>query len=232
MGDEGVVRVQHLHHVAVDPVGVDGRVVGGHRLPVLGQAGVAGGLDFGQHVPGGAARAVGLGRGLLNQGPVQLVLCNVDLVAPADLRDQQAEANPALGDALVFGLEFVLNQGTQGKAGVADQGVGHGVHLVDVQLVHVAEDDGLVHRVQDGVAEAVGRQAGPHRQNHVALGQIRLGVVAAHPHKQRVVLGDGSFGLEGGNHRRMDQFGEGGQFSRGPGVDYALPGVDQRVLGL
>jgi hypothetical protein len=41
-----------------------------------------------------------------------------------------------------------------GQARIADHRVRRGIHLVDVQLVDVAVDDGLLRGIGNGVAEA------------------------------------------------------------------------------
>ena len=73
------------------------------------------------------------------------------------------------------------------------------------------------------------RQAAAHRQDHVALVQVRDGMLAAHAHEQRVVLRKRALGLQRRDHRRVQQLRQRHQLRRRPRVDDPLAGVDQRV---
>src|SRR6267378_788460 len=59
-----------------------------------------------------------------------------------------------------------------------------GIHLVDVQLVDVAVDDGLLRRIRNGVAEAARRQARADGEDEVAVVQVVCHLIAAHADKQ------------------------------------------------
>ena len=50
----------------------------------------------------------GMVLGLHHERPVELVLIDLDAVEATDLRQQQAEAHPPLGDLLILGLELVV----------------------------------------------------------------------------------------------------------------------------
>ena len=187
MGYERIVRVQHLHHVAVHPVRVNGCVVGNHHLPILSQAGVAGGLDFGNHSIGRTASA-------------------------------RREAGHFVGQRL------------QGEFCVADQGVMGRVDAVDVELIQVALDDGLVRGVGDAVGEPAGRQAGTDGKDDIALMQVFRRMFATHADEERVVLRKRALGLQCGDDRRVGQLRQRRQLGRRASVDDPLTGIDERIL--
>ena len=76
-----------------------------------------------------------------------------------------------------------LAERLQGQARIADHRVRRGIHLVDVQLVDVAVDDGLLRRIRNGVAEAVRRQARAYGEDEVAFVQVVCHLIAAHADK-------------------------------------------------
>src|SRR3984893_15518433 len=76
-----------------------------------------------------------------------------------------------------------LAEHLQGQARIADHRVRRGIHLVDVQLVDVAVDDGLLRRIRNGVAEAARRQARAYREDEVAFVQVVCHLIAAHTDK-------------------------------------------------
>ena len=82
------------------------------------------------------------------------------------------------------------------------------------------------------MAEAARRQARADGEDQVALVQVVRHLIAAHADKQRMVLGERPFGLEGRDHRRIHQLRQRFQLFRGARVDDPLAGVDQRVAGL
>ena len=61
--------------------------------------------------------------------------------------------------------------------------------------------------------------------------QIVRHLIAAHADKQRMVLRERPFGLEGRDHRRIHEFRQRFQLLGGARVDDPLAGVDQRVAG-
>ena len=75
----------------------------------------------------------------------------------------------------------------------------------------------------DAVGEPPRRQAAAHRQDHVALVQVRDGMLAAHAHEQRVVLRERALGLQRGDDRRVQQLGQAHQLGRRSGVDDPSP---------
>ena len=79
------------------------------------------------------------------------------------------------------------------------------------------------------MAEAARRQARAHREDDVTLVQVVCDLIAAHADKQRMVLRERAFGLEGRDHRHIHQLRQRLQFFRGARVDNPLAGVDQRV---
>ena len=188
VGDEGIIGVQNLHQPGIDPVGVDGLVVGVHGLNVLGHAGIPLVFDLQGHILPGAGRL----HGTVGQ---------------------------------------LVGQGLQGVAGVADDHAVGGVDLVDVQVVHVAVDNGLVDGIGDAVAEPTRGQAGAHSEDHVAVFQVIVYLPAPHPHEQGMIFGEGALALQGGNNRRVGHLGEGHQFLGRTGVDHPLAGVNDGPLG-
>ncbi len=185
---ERIAQIQHLHQIAVHPIGVDRRLVGVHDLPVSGERLVACRPHFRRHItrrPSGTGRAVG----------------------------------------------HFLAERLQGQARIADHRVRRRIHLVDVQLVDVAVDDGLLRRIGNAVAEAARRQARAHGEDEVALVQVVRHLIAAHADKQRMVLRERPFGLEGRDHRHIHELRQRFQVVRGARVDDPLAGVDQRVTG-
>ncbi len=184
-----ILQIQHLHQIAIHPVGVDRRLVGVHDLPVSGERLVAGGPHFRRHI----ARPASGARCAVRRFPAKCL---------------------------------------QGQARIADHRVRGRIHLVDVQFVDVAVDDGLLRRIGNAVAEAARRQAGADGEDQVALVQVVRHLIAAHADKERMVLGERPFRLEGRDDRRIHQLRQRFQLVRGTGVDDPLAGVDQRVLGL
>ena len=52
-------------------------------------------------------------------------------------------------------VRHFLAERLQGQARIADHRVRRGIHLVDMQFIDVAVDDGLLRRIGNGVAEAI-----------------------------------------------------------------------------
>src|SRR5215471_2009331 len=111
--DERIVRIEHLHKIAVHAIRIDRLLAGGHELAVFGEPFVASRLHFRRH---STRRPTGT-RGAIKD---------------------------------------FLAQSLQGHARVADHRLRRRVDLVDVELVDVAVDDGLLCRVGNAVAEAAG----------------------------------------------------------------------------
>ena len=129
-------------------------------------------------------------------------------------------------------VRHFLPQRLQGEARIADHRVRHGNHLVDVQLVNVAQDDGLFCRIRNAVAEAAWRQARAHGEDEVTFVQVVRDLIAAHADKQRMVLWERPLGLECRDHRHIHELRQHFQVFRGARVDDPLAGVDERVTGL
>ena len=102
--------------------------------------------------------------------------------------------------------------------------------LVDVDVDHLGVGREAVEAPGDPVVEA-----GTERDEQVrALHGGDRGVVAVHPghaQAQLVAVGEAPPGHERGDHRHVDQLGQGAQLGRGPGLEDPAPGVDHGALG-
>src|SRR6266849_10788190 len=112
MGDERVMRIQHLHEIAIHPIRVDRLVVGCHRLPVLGKSRVPCRLDFSRNISGrppGTGRSVGyfLDQGLQGEARVS----DHCLSRRVDIVDVQF-IHVAMDDGLLDGVRYRVAEST------------------------------------------------------------------------------------------------------------------------
>src|SRR5205814_3079676 len=81
---------------------------------------------------------------------------------------------------------YFLAERLQGQARIADHRVRRRVHLVDVQFVDIAVDDGLRRRIGNAVAEATRRQARSYGEDQVAFVQVVRHLIATDSDEQRM----------------------------------------------
>ena len=144
MSDEGVLGVKSLHQPGIDPVGIDGLVIGCHSFPVLGHGRVPLSLDFQRHVlggPTGAAPTVGnlVGQGLQRKLGIsdhrlgrRVNLVNVELV------------NVAVDYGLTCGVWKGVAETARGKTGANRQNQIALVQIVGHLVAPDADEQGVV----------------------------------------------------------------------------------------
>src|SRR5579871_5716717 len=160
-------------------------------------------------------------------GPVQVLLLVLVLVLHLpDLR--QPLARVARRHLLQHRLEHV--------ARVPDDGDGHAHVLADLRRVNIHVDDSGVRREGGCLAGHAVVEAPADVEEHVALldGAIDVdpAVHAGHADRERMVFGESADAVQGGDNRDAGPLGQQAQLFHRAGLNDAVAGQDERLLGL
>ncbi len=98
-----------------------------------------------------------------------------------------------------------------------------------MQLIDIAQDDGLFCRIGNAMTEPTWRQAGTNGEYDVALVQIVRHLIAAHADEQRMILRERPFRLERRDDRHVRQLRQRLQLFGSTGIDDPFACVDQRI---